>query len=86
MTSKEAIERLKTIKTGYSDVERWIFNDMGDVFQCLVRDDVEAIDLAIAAIKDLEVCRNELCLRCGQYKQRHLGACDGCRWLPKEET
>ena len=25
-------------------------------------------------------CRNELCLRCGQYKQRHLGACDGCRW------
>ncbi len=30
------------------------------------------------------VCRNELCLRCGNYKQRHLGACDGCRW--KEET
>ena len=29
---------------------------------------------------DLKDCRNELCLRCGQYKQRHLGACDGCRW------
>jgi hypothetical protein len=25
-------------------------------------------------------CRNELCLRCGDYKNRHLGACDGCRW------
>ena len=29
---------------------------------------------------DLNDCRNELCLRCGDYKQRHLGACDGCRW------
>ena len=29
---------------------------------------------------DLKDCRNELCLRCGDYKQRHLGACDGCRW------
>lgn len=29
---------------------------------------------------ELNTCRNELCLYCGQYKQRHLGACDGCRW------
>lgn len=43
----------------------------------------KAFDLAITALEDLEVCRNELCLYCGQYKQRHLGACDGCRW--KEE-
>lgn len=40
------------------------------------------------AASELKMCRNELCLRCGQYKQRYLGACDGCRWyeLPKEET
>ena len=31
-------------------------------------------------VRDLKDCRNELCLRCGDYKQRHLGACDGCRW------
>ena len=30
--------------------------------------------------RDLKDCRNELCLRCGQYKQKHLGACEGCRW------
>ena len=30
--------------------------------------------------RDLKDCRNELCLRCGDYKQRHIGACDGCRW------
>lgn len=25
-------------------------------------------------------CRNELCLKCGQYKQAYKGACDGCRF------
>ena len=29
---------------------------------------------------DLRDCRNELCLRCGNYREKHLGACDGCRW------
>lgn len=29
---------------------------------------------------ELMTCRNELCLRCGSYKESHLGACDGCRW------
>lgn len=29
---------------------------------------------------DLKNCRNELCLKCGAYLKRHLGACDGCRW------
>ena len=30
--------------------------------------------------RDLKDCRNELCLKCGDYKKKHLGACDGCRW------
>ena len=25
---------------------------------------------------------NELCLKCGVYKQEHLGYCNGCRWQP----
>ena len=29
---------------------------------------------------DFRDCRNELCLRCGEYKTAHLGSCDGCRW------
>lgn len=33
--------------------------------------------------RDLKDCRNELCLYCGKYKERHLGACDGCRWRPE---
>lgn len=42
---------------------------------------VQELKVRVESLKaDLKDCRNELCLRCGQYKQRHLGACDGCRW------
>lgn len=34
----------------------------------------------VASGRDYRDCRNELCLRCGQYKEKHLGACKGCRW------
>ena len=30
--------------------------------------------------EELIQCRNELCLRCGNYKEAHKGACDGCRF------
>ena len=28
--------------------------------------------------------KNELCQKCGKYKQSHLGTCDGCRWNESE--
>ena len=38
-------------------------------------------DAAITELYDnLTDCRNELCERCGQYRNAHKGACDGCRW------
>lgn len=38
-------------------------------------------EIEITKLKsELEDCRNELCLKCGDYKRAHLGACDGCRW------
>lgn len=30
--------------------------------------------------KELYLCKNELCLVCGNYKEAHLGACDDCHW------
>ena len=30
---------------------------------------------------ELKDCVNELCLKCGSYKEEHNGACNGCRWL-----
>lgn len=50
-------------------------------------DNAETVALLMTAedaIKELYdnlmVCRNELCLRCGDYRNAHKGACDGCRW------
>ena len=30
--------------------------------------------------KELAAMRNELCCKCGNYRDAHNGACDGCRW------
>ena len=30
--------------------------------------------------KELKNCRNELCLKCGNYHESYAGACDGCRY------
>ena len=29
---------------------------------------------------ELKNCRNELCLKCGNYKEAHLGSCNDCRY------
>ena len=31
-------------------------------------------------LAELRNCRNELCLKCGNYHDAHKGACDGCRY------
>lgn len=42
---------------------------------------LDSLKARVESLKtDLKDCRNELCLRCGQYKTAHLGACEGCRW------
>ena len=30
--------------------------------------------------KQLHEAKNELCFKCGNYREAHNGACDGCRW------
>lgn len=34
---------------------------------------------------EMDDCRNELCQKCGKYKDAHGGACDGCRWYDANE-
>ena len=34
---------------------------------------------------DLKDCVNELCCKCGNYRESYLGACDGCRWRTVKE-
>ena len=42
--------------------------------------DSDFADAVEKAKRDLKDLRNELCLRCGDYKMAHKGACDDCRW------
>lgn len=35
--------------------------------------------------RELKQCRNEMCLKCGQYKEAHNGACNGCRYRKNGE-
>lgn len=37
----------------------------------------DANDKLVWKLKDLT---NELCHKCGKYKNDHLGACDTCKW------
>ena len=56
------------------DIERKIVTDIQQDLKKYEPDRMQAES-------DFHDCVNELCLRCGQYKQEHEGACDGCRWL-----
>lgn len=42
---------------------------------------IEMACIIVAMDKELHDCKNELCLKCGEFKRRHVGACEGCRWL-----
>ena len=33
-----------------------------------------------ASQRSAQDARNELCQKCGRYREAHKGACDGCRW------
>lgn len=50
---------------------------LGDAFT-VIEDDIPAAD--VVSGRDFRDCRNELCLKCGAYTERHNGACEGCRW------
>ena len=51
-------------------------------------DYIDRLRMALAAAckerdelkKELAAMRNELCFKCGNYREAHNGACDGCRW------
>ena len=56
---------------------KWIF-DVEPESVIRVIKQIHATDVVPAS--DFRDCRNELCLKCGAYTQKHNGACDECRW------
>lgn len=58
----------------------------GLIPRCSYYEKMQSIPTAdVASGRDYLDCRNELCLYCGKYKERHNGACDGCRWKEARE-
>ena len=51
-------------------------------------DYIDRLRMALAAAckerdevrKQLHEAKNELCCKCGNYREAHNGACNGCRW------
>ena len=42
---------------------------------------IESLQAQLAAPqRRAQDARNELCLKCGRYRESHNGACNGCRW------
>ena len=65
-------------------------NDLKALTECAecTWDYIDRIRMALAAAckerdelkKQLHEAKNELCCKCGNYREAHNGACDGCRW------
>ena len=54
------------------------------MLQALMNEAVEAIE---KLQKELNLCRNELCLHCGEYICNHdTGYCNDCRWRANSGT
>ena len=56
-------------------------------------DYIDRLRMALAAAckerdevrKQLHEAKNELCCKCGNYREAHNGACDGCRWKERKQ-
>ena len=68
---KKLIERLRQ----YS--ESLVSYKLGADFADAVK---SAADMLEQTQAERDVLRNELCFKCGKYREAHNGACDGCRW------
>ena len=56
-------------------------------------DYIDRLRMALAAAckerdelkKQLHEAKNELCYKCGNYREAHNVACDGCRWKERKQ-
>lgn len=56
------------------------YRDLNNVRDMDVDWDIVQLPADVVSAQDFRDCRNELCLKCGQYQTKHLGSCNGCRW------
>ena len=47
-------------------------------------EDIGTVEDFKRLVTDNHNLRNELCQKCGRYKEAHNGACNSCKWRAKE--
>ena len=48
------------------------------------QDNIKLREQLAASQRRAQDARNELCQKCGRYRESHNGACNGCRWKENE--
>ena len=89
----EYIKREDALKMCSGEIQniRYMTDVFGKKYECCVgarrinadeiAEQIKKIPSAdVVSAQDFRDCRNELCLKCGQYQTKHLGSCNGCRW------
>lgn len=69
---EERIEELKNIKQMLVKCQRDF-----ECSQLEVKMLREQNDRLMVSLRD---CANDLCQKCGKYRNEHLGVCEGCKW------
>lgn len=78
-------------REGFADIETMIARYkqvMHDANELSIERDAELESLKTLLAESqrrARDARNELCLKCGRYREAHNGACDGCRWKVVEK-
>ncbi len=63
-----------------NDIEQKIYMDVVETNK-KANETIECLAKAVNNLRiELKQCRNELCLKCGNYKEAHNGFCDDCRY------
>ena len=52
--------------------------------QLATYEDIGTVEELQRLVTDNYNLRNELCQKCGRYKEAHSGACNSCKWRAKE--
>ena len=81
VTRKEQAQNRRRRLSGIQNKKKWMkVSEFEEILEDIKKREVN-YGIQIANLQsNLNDCVNELCLRCGSYREEHLGACNGCRW------
>jgi len=90
MNADEIVKELRVAAVKWEDKHKFIgtgelrvhdaLNDAADMIESLQAQLLQKTQQLAASQRRAQDARNELCQKCGRYREAHNGACDGCRW------